>query len=191
VIGVSDRVDKAKIGNSKPTTLMHNILSDAGLGKVPLLTGWEEWEEKIDEHKPQVLVLLTHTDNDSLELGANDLRHSNNLWTGLVREPFNKSPAGPIVLLVGCETGGTRGLSSFAEQFRKFGASVVIGTSGTTLGRFAAPIAGELIATLNRPNGPSTIGAALLEVRRSTLARGWVTGLLMMAFTDGAYLLER
>lgn len=191
VIGASDRVDKAKIGSRKPTTVMNGILSDAGLVAPRLLEDWTQWVDEIEEHKPQVLVLLTHSENDSLELGANELYDSIDLWTGLVREPFTTEPAGPIVLLVGCETGVTKGLSSFAELFRNHGASVVIGTSGTTLGRFAAPIAGELIAALNNPDGPPTIGATLLEVRRRTLAKGWVTGLLMMAFTDGAYLLER
>lgn len=191
VIGASDRVDKAKIGRRKPTKVMHETLIDAGLGAPPLLTDWKQWQDEIKDHAPQVLVLLTHSENDSLELGAKKTFDSLDLWTGLVREPFNTEPAGPIVLLVGCETGVTRGLSSFAEHFRNLGASVVIGTSGTTLGRFAAPIAGELIAALNDPAGPPTIGATLLEVRRRTLAKGWVTSLLMMAFTDGAYLLER
>jgi hypothetical protein len=191
LIGVSDRVDKGKIERRNPTAVLQQTLDAAGLGSPTLVTSWTTWDREIGTSQPQVLVLLTHSEHGTLELGASDLFDSTNMWTGLIRQPPANSPAGPIVVLAGCETGVTTGLSSFAELFRSFGASVVIGTNGTTLGRFAAPIAAELLAVLNDPDGPPTIGGALLEVRRRTLGRGWVTGLLMMAFTDGAYVLAR
>lgn len=190
-IGVSSRVDQERIGRRNPTTVMSEILDDAGLALPNLITDWDSWRDGIALTRPQVLVLLSHSEGATLELGTDQTLKATNLRTSAVRQPFELQPAGPIVLLVGCDTAITAGLSSFAEEFRTFGASVVIGTSGTTLGRFAAPIAAELVATLNDPNGPATIGSVLLQVRRRTLAKGWITGLLMMAFTDGAYRLER
>lgn len=190
-IGISDRVDKSPIGGKKPTEVMLDTIASAGIAGVGLIRDWKTWLAEVASGHPQVLVLLTHSAQKSLELGTDDLVDSDQIVNPYVRAPWAQSPAGPIVMLLGCDTATTDELSSFVETFRVSGASVVVGTSGTTLGRFAAPIAGELVALLNDPDGPRTVGEALTIMRRRTMKKGWVTGLLMTSFTDSSYALER
>lgn len=190
-VGVSDRVDSAAVDAKKPTEVMLDAIRAAVPGEVSLIRDWTTWRTEIESGRPQLLVLLTHSEQQSLELGAADLVDSDRIKSTFVRTPFADSPPGPVVLLLGCDTSTTTELSSFVQTFRARGASVVIGTIGRTLGRYAAPIAGELIALFNDPAGPATVGEALTIVRRRTMRKGWVTGLLMTAFTDSSYSLRR
>ncbi|MGF1599097.1 MAG: hypothetical protein ACFCVK_19615 [Acidimicrobiales bacterium] len=194
LIGTSDRVDRSKIGNKKPTTVMLDRVK-AVLGHNPaVVTDWVSWQQAVaaGAGAPQVLVLLTHTADGSLELGAAARLKQLHMKTDIVRQPFTRDPAGPIVLLLGCDTASTANtLSSFVATFQQRGAAVVVGTVGATLGRFAAPIAGELIASLADPASPATLGEAVLKVRRDTFAMGWVTGLLLNSFGAADYSLAR
>ena len=190
-VGISDRVDKVKVGTSKPTTVMQHSIEEVLHRKVELIRDWETWKREVGVSRPQLLVLLTHSEQHNLELGTGNLIDSNRIKNNFVRAPYSQSPPGPVVLLLGCDTATTTELNSFVDTFRNRGASVVVGTIGTTLGRYAAPIAGELVALLNDPHGPHTVGEALTMVRRRTMKNGWVTGLMTTAFTDGSYALRR
>lgn len=190
-IGISDRVDSAQLDERKPTAIMLETVEKSVGHPVDLIRDWKTWKSEIGAGNPQLLVLLTHSEQLSLELGNADLIHSDRIKNTFVRTPFAPEPAGPIVLLLGCDTATTTELSSFVATFRARGASVVVGTIGRTLGRFAAPIAGELIALLTDAQGPASVGEALTLVRRRTMQKGWITGLLTTAFTDSSYVLER
>jgi hypothetical protein len=193
LIGVSDRVDKAKVGRRKPTSVMNERISAVVPHLAPAVREWTDWRAGVgNSHSPpQVLILLTHTEGTDLELGQADLLSRRNVRTPFVRQPFATDPPGPILLVLGCSTASNQTeLNSFVDAFIAHGASVVIGTVGATLGRFAAPIAGEIAALLASPDGPKTVGEAVLSARRTSMAEGWVTGLLVTTYSDGTYALE-
>ena len=192
LIGTSDRVDKATIDGRKPTDVMLERITERISSPPSVVNDWNTWQDKIEADQPQLLVLLTHTTADALELGSDEQLERLRIKTFYVRQPFGPTPAGPVVLLLGCDTASTNSsLTSFAAKFMQRGASVVVATIGSTLGRFAAPIAGELVALIADPFGPPTVGEALREVRRATLEKGWVTGLLVNAFGAADYTFNR
>lgn len=189
-IGVSDRADAGAA--PAPTAAMATaIAATLGAREVSLVRDWQTWQAEVRDHSPELLILLTHTEKESLELGAGQLIDRDLIKNGFVRTPFSPAAPGPVVLLLGCDTATASGLGSFVQTFRNRGASVVVGTIGQTLGRFAAPIAGDLVALFTADAGPESVGETLTALRRTTLKKGWVTGLLLTAFSDASYRLTR
>lgn len=195
-IAVSDNVDKSSQPDGEPTRIMTERIESA-LGTAPaLIHDWGTWRAQIEARRPQLLVVLAHSEVDLLQIGEKSEVRVSGLKSSDVRAPDvrtggGSASPGPLVLLLGCQTATVSALTSFVGAFRDRGASVVVGTVGKTLGRFAAPIAGEMVALLNDANGPSTVGEAVTLIRRRTMAKGWVTGLLMTVFTDSSYRIVR
>jgi hypothetical protein len=98
----------------------------------------------------------------------------------------------PLLLLLGCSTATqTRAFQSFVTQFRRAGASIVIGTLCEILGRHAAPIAKGLTERLCAANASQTgkpMGSLMRELRREMLAAGYPIVLAVAAFGDADWL---
>jgi hypothetical protein len=170
-------------------------------GRVPktsCVTSWEEWCDGIaSEPSPSLLVLLTHTVVDgvgrALELGDHDIRYTEQVGPSYVNAA---DPPRLVVLLLGCETADNpRELQSFVAQFRRHGASLVVGTICSVLGSRAPRVAGEIVRHLsraaNRKMRPTTAGLVLQAVRRDLLARGELTALALVAYGDVDWRLSR
>jgi hypothetical protein len=150
---------------------------------------WQDWVKQVKKTRPQLLVLLTHTDDSgsqvALEIGNGEMCALARVTDRFVRATA-KSPA-PVVLLLGCETGiPTIGLETCVAHFRNMGAAVVIGTLGAVAGHHAAPVAERLTRELTKKSrrADPTFGAVLREARRTLLAQGLLMGLALAGYGD-------
>src|SRR5690606_6284573 len=107
-------------------------------------TDWVEWTAAVQEITPDLLVLLPHTDVDEdgepvIEVGDAQLLHVVEI------EPHHVAPdpdVQPMVLLLGCVTSSLDyPLLKLPTSFRQGGASIVLTTLTTILGRHAGPVA--------------------------------------------------
>lgn len=161
---------------------------------------WDQWEQAV-HGSPPLLILIAHHDLDAgldyLEIGDENLEEARR-WR--FRPQLNEAlinPAtidpGPIVLLLGCETGrriAETGYGGLAGQFKDFHASLVLGTMAKILGRHAAPLAAELVAELSSIDTPDAdFGTLLRRIRRRLLAHGILMAFALVAIGDAEWRL--
>jgi hypothetical protein len=150
---------------------------------------WNAWVDEVRGTGPSLLLLLPHVtpvdQEPALEIG-----HADQLKGLLVRaehvSPPGASP-GPVVVLLGCETGVSPiTFQSFPAAFREHGASIVVSTVATILGRHAAPAAERLVQLLAglQPDDDRTFGEVMRRLRREMLAAGIPMVLALTAFGD-------
>jgi hypothetical protein len=168
-------------------------------GRVFLADNWSEWREAMT-HRPTLLMLLPHhgiqASLDYLEIGAEQLPEDlGKLSRGqIVRQYVNADgrDPGPIVLLLGCQTGATTdtGYVQLTQIIQQQRASIVLGTLSEILGRHAAPLARELVAELVAVEDPvADFGTIMRRVRRRMLARGYLMALCLVALGDAEWRL--
>ncbi len=153
---------------------------------------WENWETEVTNHKPLLIIALTHTDgkgaNATLEIGNKTLR-SIQIRTSHVRP--GDPGAYPLVALLGCDTSGSAiEYGKYIRQFRLKGASVVIGTIATVFGGHAARVAEMLIDGLQAEKGSSErLGEIMRKLKRNAIKDGQLMALCLVAFGDADWKL--
>jgi hypothetical protein len=133
---------------------------------------------------------------DYLEIGdeqcATEIRRlSLGQLTRLYVNPQGVTP-GPIVLLLGCQTGAQTetGYVSMVRRFQQLQTSVVVGTLAKILGRHAAPVASEFVTQLLAEEDPEAdFGTVMRRVRRRMLANGYLMALCLVALGDAEWRL--
>lgn len=180
-----------------------NTLRDAlteHIATPTVVDDWDQWEQAVHANPP-LLILIAHHDLDAgldyLEIGDENLdeerrwRFRPQLNEALIN-PATIDP-GPIVLLLGCETGrriAETGYGGLAGQFKDFHASLVLGTMAKILGRHAAPLAAELVAELTAIDTPDAdFGTLLRRIRRRLLAHGILMAFALVAIGDAEWRL--
>ncbi len=167
--------------------------------KTTLAHHWDEWYDAVQNH-PRLLIALPHHDEENLEdfleigdesLGLDLAR----LRRGQIRpeyvNPGGREP-GPILLLLGCETGAESelGYVRIVREFQKLKTSIVLGTLSQILGRHAAPLARELVTQLADVDDADTdFGTLMRRVRRRMLGRGYLLALCLVALGDAEWRL--
>lgn len=172
----------------------------ATLGKlVPKLTrvqSWRDWEARIADTRPDLLVLLPHTGKSIIDPAIPSLEISNlyldadNIEPLHVRDPALDRP-GPLVLLLGCGTSvadidfmGTVG------RFIRSGAPIVVGTLSVVHSTQAALLATRLLQATGQPaHDALRFDEALLSVKRALLAEGHGMALTLVAYGHSAWRL--
>lgn len=159
---------------------------------------WPNWVESIKTREPGLLVVLPHTE---LVAGGTELRiadGSDPQLHRLVDARVIKKHVGvsrpKIVFLLGCETSDVKtAYASFPSAFRSAGASIIIATLTSVLGRHATPVARQLMEKLDEywseSTDPATVGTALAEVRRSLVAAGLPFGMVLVAYGDADWVI--
>jgi hypothetical protein len=157
---------------------------------------WKDWTSEVGSTSPSLLILLPHheqsPDEEILEIGESD-----RLKSELVRiDHVRRQPDGPypILLLLGCETNLARiAFDNFVTRFRDKGASVVVSTIATVLGRHASPAAGRLVELLDEEaaEGNSTFGEIMLRLRRKLMATQTPMALGLTAYGDADWVLTK
>ncbi len=176
LLGASDRAD-----SKDPTAVtgLHDMLSTyyPGQGLPPVIRDWNDWSAAIKSARRDLLVLLPHHFSkegfEILEIGKDAGLKADIIKTRHVT--FDDKSA-PIVLLIGCVTAfGRISFDSFIRRFHEAGASVVVGTVSTILGRHAGPATEILIREIIEvaKTGDGTIGVAMLNARRNLVGRGF------------------
>lgn len=167
--------------------------------KTTLAHHWDEWFDAVQNH-PRLLIALPHHDEENLEdfleigdesLGLDLAR----LRRGQIRpeyvNPGGREP-GPILLLLGCETGAESelGYVQIVREFQKLKTSIVLGTLSQILGRHAAPLARELVTQLAAvEDANADFGTLMRRVRRHMLGRGYLLALCLVALGDAEWRL--
>ncbi len=158
---------------------------------------WEAWATGITSSHPGLLVLLPHhlreAGNSLLQIGA-----ASNLKSTLVKarhvvgDPAPDLSPKPIVLLLGCETQDSPiAIEGFPGAFLDCGASIVVATIATVLGRDAAPAAEDILALLAESGiKERSFGDLLVMARRRLLLKGKAMALALAGFGDADWRLS-
>lgn len=159
---------------------------------------WTAWRLAVERARPSLLVSMPHLDvvpGTSPEVPALEIGGSLVALGALVRTHVHVDGdrPGPLVLLIGCNTGADGGaLASFSSSFRNHGASVVVSSVGQVVTQQAPDVVACLVdalaAAARRPG--STVGEAVVETRRKLLARRNAMGMLLVAHGDADWRLS-
>ncbi|MGE0398827.1 MAG: hypothetical protein AB7T06_19115 [Kofleriaceae bacterium] len=168
-----------------------------GKAKLCPSSSWSQWKEQIASEKPQVLLLVTHTEEEMgasvLEIGDTDHLAAEEIDAAYVHEPPAAHPVpGPIVLLFGCRTALDEvPFSSFIAAFRRARASVVVATIGTVRGRHMGPLAREAMRVLLacQKRASCTVGEFVRELRVQALLCNLPVGLALVAYGEADWQL--
>lgn len=165
-----------------------------------LAEDWVEWKAAVGNNHPQLLVVLPHhgvqANLDYLEIGDEALSEDiGKLSRGMIGpqyvNPDGRDP-GPIVLMLGCQTGAKTdtGYVQMTLRIQQQRAAIVLGTLAEVLGRHAAPVARAIVAELVAVDDPSAdFGTIMRSVRRRMLARGYLMALCLVALGDAEWRL--
>lgn len=161
---------------------------------------WTTWRAGISSHSPLLMLVLPHNQLSvnklpELSIGKGTQAMHRLLLSSIddtvVKGP-NTSP-GAIVMLLGCETGAPKtSYLDYVAQFRRRGASIILSTGATVLGRQISPICVRLIQGLQAAvaKGPAPLGEVMLQLRREALADGFPIVLALSASGDADWLIE-
>jgi hypothetical protein len=171
--------------------------AQAAFGHAVAVADWSAWKATVQERSPAILVAVPHHELDGRRdpaVSALEMGHALLPAGGI--EPAHVGSGGvlpgPIVVLLGCNTGlDDTPLDNFAGEFRRRGASIVVCTLGELIVEQASPATQALVAELAAAVHAldSTLGDALLRVRRALLAKNVVLGLLVVGHGDADWLL--
>jgi hypothetical protein len=161
---------------------------------------WKDWAVQVKESEPPLLLLLAHTelntnDGAALEIASKERRVVAQITKNYVN--LNGKRPGPIVMLLGCDTGVPKtDFQSFVVKFKDMGAALVVGTIAPVLGRHASRTAEALVEQLLKMTAASpgaehgnTFGDAMLVIRRELLRKGVLMSLCLTAYGDADWRL--
>jgi hypothetical protein len=190
VVGASELVEAADVSATADA-------ASAAFGWARTATTWREWSDIVATERPSVLIALPHHAMDgTVDPPAPALEMGQALLPAGGVEPRHVgagSDVGPIVLLLGCNTGwDDTPLDTFAGEFRMQGASFVVSTLVQVIATEAPAAARLLIEAMSHVDGAAsvTVGDALLRARRSLLAERLVFGLAVVGHGDPDWLLS-
>ncbi|MBS0509752.1 MAG: hypothetical protein JSR42_01010 [Proteobacteria bacterium] len=168
-------------------------------GHLLVAEDWLQWRAALRSHPPLLVVLPHHGVQaalDYLEIGdpAQDEDHGKLSHAQIGRDCVNPDARdpGPIVLLLGCQTGAQTetGYVQITRRIQQQHAAIVLGTLAQILGRHAAPLARELVAELAAVDDPQAdFGTVMRRLRRRMLARGYLMALCLVAQGDAEWRL--
>jgi hypothetical protein len=176
------------------TTTVADALS-AGTPPFKRAKTWIEWCDDIKQ-RPGLLVLLPHTYEDkTLNVQGLEIEEKEDLLLSYLDvqhvRPDGTQP-GPLVLLLGCETGvHWIAYQSFVVRLRSRGASIVVSTVSSVLGRHAAPTAVALVAELLKQRAANGgLGDVMLAVRRQLVRDAIPMVLALSSYGDADWRLN-
>ncbi len=182
----SEILDNIQPGTS--TGVLESLKTATGKHAAKAKT-WLKWAEAIDTQRPGLLVLLSHTVDDSLEIGAEN--SGERATVAQINSKFVKKLAqdAPIVFLLGCTTGVAEDtLVSFVGRFRDQGAALVVGTITPVLGERSAEVVRAVVERVTQKREkPVRFGDLMRDARRDLLSRGELTALCAASFGDASW----
>lgn len=197
----SDLVDRGKRGSVE---FVRSALSAIVKPPIDVDRTWDGWKARLKDGSRSLLVIICHTAEKKsssgsvvqLEIGASGADE----WLAVnrVKGPYvvgtAKPPPTPVVMLIGCSTAVTKlPFQDPPGRFQYAGASIVLSTMSTILGRHAAAVTAGLIKRLAAlaEEKDRTFGDALLQVRREMLADDVPMVLALAAFGDADWRLSK
>jgi hypothetical protein len=185
----SEILDNSVAGTS--ADLLKSLGEATKMKAAPVKT-WLKWAEAIERRHPALLVLLSHTVDDALEIGPED--SGERATVAQINGKFVKSLSqdAPIVFLLGCDTAvADDKLVSFVGRFRDQGAALVVGTITPVLGEHSAAVVKAVVAKLAQKRvHPASFGELMRDARRELLSKGELTALCATSFGDASWLVN-
>lgn len=158
------------------------------------VASWSDWEKRVADRHPDLMVLLPHTADSTNFPGIPTLEVSKDVLEGshldetLVRA--RPPPAkGPLVLLLGCSTTFAEvPFLNFVQGFNLKGAPIVIGTLSIIHGTQAALLAERLLGAIADPQHTAArFDEAVLQVKRDLLAKGHGVAFTLIAYGHSSW----
>lgn len=193
LVAGSQRVEKTVAGGLK--TICEAITKGSATAIEPIAT-WDTWVEKLPGASASLLVLIVHTEDadgslmQRMEIGKESWLEVIDMDERHVR-PDPQKP-GPIVLLLGCETGAPEvTFAGFVSQCREYGAAIVVASGSKIHSVHAVPVAKRFVETLRKEisGDGATFGEVMRVVRRDMLASGLPMVLSLTAYGDADWRL--
>ncbi len=185
VYGATDEADDLSPPWASPTKeVEYALIRHVGHSRFARVSNWRAWRRVVRRAKPELLVVLGHTEmrdgEPHLIIGRNSgLAHR----SVSLRELGATSMPAPLVLLFGCTSGVVEdGFGVLPGTIINQGAAAVVAPLTKLGGADAAKAAVAVVSSMhsNRPSG-LTLAAALTEARRQLIAQGLLVGLMLMA----------
>ncbi len=166
------------------------------VSKLTRVESWRDWEARIADTLPDLLVLLPHTGKSTIDPSIPSLEISNlyldsdNIEPIHVRAPALDRP-GPLLLLLGCGTSVAEiDFMGTVGRFVRSGAPIVVGTLSVIHSTQAALLATRLLEATGAPLHPTQrFDEAMLAVKRSLLADGHGMAFTLVAYGHSAWRL--
>jgi len=188
LFGASRRVDNAVAGQRDAImgALQSLVATQAGRAET-----WTEWEQRVKEFAPSLLLLIPHTVEQRLKKAMEIGQQARLIGARIRKDHVRADDTGPppVVFLLGCETGvDDVNFDSFVAGFRRARAALVVTTLSTVLGRHAAPIALAFLDELSKLSQPEPFGETALAVRQRLFADGMIAVLTLAVYGDADWL---
>ena len=165
------------------------------------VTTWKDWLFQVKKHKPKLIALIVHTKQN--EYHETIMEIGDGSWT-TVRDLDSsffsaEAEAGPLVFLLGCET-GTDEIQSFslASGLKRKGASIVVSSDATINALHAIPALECIIRTFaseirnqtkRNQTKPLIFGEIMRRARCQLINEGIPISLSLTAYGDADWLL--
>ena len=180
------RADHGADPAARPSTVVEQAATGL-FGPLQRATSWSDWRQRVGRARPELLLLLAHTEIARGE-AVIEISRSWQGWASVIARPDitpdllrrGDGPP-PLVLLVACasavlaDTSGT-----LAGTLTSRGAAAVVGVLAQLAGGQAGRVTVALLEELHRGNG-TDLATALTSARRRLLADGLLVGLLVVA----------
>ncbi|GEM_PF-1518806 len=183
----SDKADNFADADVLPHEIVRIVGIETSIGARRIID-WDDWEIRLAQVPPSLLLLLVHQENEVLYIGAGSGLNLGSIGAEHVRNA-------PVVIAIGCSSGlGEMPGSSLPAILQRGGAGVVVAAMTKILGRHANRVARDLVVHLkeaaNQSNSPC-IGEIISAIRRRLLADGLALGLAVIAFGDADIVLGK
>lgn len=164
------------------------------VAKVTHAYSWDQWAEKVGTEKPDLMVLLPHSEESKelrgvpiLELSRHELH-----VTHLDQDYIRADPPvghGPLVLLLGCSTTfAETPFLNFVRRFNVSGAPVVVGTLSIIHGTQARMVATQFLDAIATPGHEVLrFDEALLGVKRRLASAGHSVAFSLIAYGHSSW----
>jgi hypothetical protein len=195
MLGYSDRsanFDGADVKVKELTSKLSDVVS-----KIIPATDWIEWCRGIAGQAPNLLLLMPHTgtyqSRDALELGTGTTKDHWRAKSRISEADVGLTDQVEFVALLGCNTTeSNQQFATYPEQFRRYGADLLLTTTATVRGADAVPIATVLVDMLKEaassPRHLKTFGGFVTELRRRAFVAGAPGVLSVVAYGDADWI---
>jgi hypothetical protein len=183
------RADNQAGVRKRPSDQLEKALRKlAGRGRFTRVTSWRAWRGAVRTKRPQMLVVLGHTEVQQaqtvLEIGKGSFLAQPRVDVAVLAGP---EAVAPLVVLLACAT-ATAGdaFGRLPATFTDKGAAAVVATLTKLKGAHGAAAAVAVVDALGAglTEEGTSLGEALAAARRSLVGDGLLVGLLLLSHGD-------
>jgi len=181
--GATSIADYGAPATSRPSDRVENKAQDL-FGAVTRVTSWTAWRKQVKNSHPQLLLLLSHTQQErgevKLHIGKTSYLARPDIRANVIRAD---GVAPPLFVLIACAS-ATVGdpFGTFPGVLIAKGAGAVVGTLAKINGPQGAAAAASFLDSLQKCAGQGhSLADALTTTRRSLIRNGLAAGLILVS----------